>query len=174
MKKWLLLLVIFFSTQSYSFAVPPIEFLTQISKSIVIHKDIETVYEHVKDTMNDDTWRTEVNDMSADGPFRLGTTYTEDAHIGLNRNFITKTVLMGYFKNKMAYYVTPLKAKYFLSSLRQVKKIDEETTEFTYTVKFDSRMSEETLGINLSPRILEISYGIIMKQYLRNLKRYLE
>jgi len=155
-------------------AQPGSEFLTRITKSITINQDITTVFDHVKNTMNDDTWRSEVNQMQADGPFEVGTTYTEDAHIGLNRSFITKTILADIRKNQRAFYVTPQDAPYYLSSLREVERIDDQTTKFTYSVEFDSRMSKETLGINLSPKILAATYGMIMSKYLRNLKRYLQ
>ncbi len=172
MKSLLLTLCILLSHAG--FAQIEEQYRTHLSKSIIINKDISTVFEHVKNTMNDDTWRTEVNQMQADGPFQVGTTYTEDAHIGLRRNFITKTVLVALEENVKAYYETPTQATYALTSLREVKRIDDEKTEFTYTVEFDSRMSRETLGINLSPSILQVSYGVIMAKYLRNLKRYLE
>ena len=183
MKKWnFLILTLSLLSLSLNIVAIEEEFLTEISQSIVINKPIDEVYDHVKDTMNDDTWRNEVREMTADGPFAIGTTYTEVAHIGLNRNFVTKTILVDLRKNQRAFYITPTDAPYFLSSLREVKKLksdeidekNQQSTEFTYTVKFDSRMSKENLGVNLSPRILEISYGIIMKKYLRNLKRYLE
>ncbi len=140
-----------------------------ISKSILINEKIEDVYIHVSNTLNDDTWRTEVNDMQADGAFEVGTTFTEDAHIGLRKNFITKTVLMELIENKKAFYQTPLDAKYFLSSLREVEVVSESKTRFTYTVVFDRAMSRETLGANLPSGLLEFSYGLIMKGYLRNL-----
>jgi hypothetical protein len=152
----------------------PEQYLTHISRSIIIKKPLSEVFDHVKDTTHDDTWRTEVNQMDANGPFQVGTTYTEDAHIGFNRNFITRTVLLILNPLEKAYYQTPPDAPYFLSSLREVKKIDHEMTEFTYTVEFDSRMSRETLGLNLPPTLLELSYGVIMKNYLLNLKSYLE
>lgn len=148
--------------------------LVHISKSIVINRTIEEVFHHVKNTLNDDTWRTEVNSMEADGPFALGTTYIEDAHIGLQRNFITKTVLVNIVENDTAFYVTPKNAKYFLSSLRTVESIGEDQTKFTYTVEFDAMMSKETLMILLPHEVLAFSYGIIMGQYLKNLKDYLE
>ncbi len=148
--------------------------LVHISKSIIINRPIQEVFELVKNTLNDDTWRTEVNSMEADGPFALGTTYTEDAHIGLQRNFITRTTLVKLIENKLALYLTPEDAKYFLSSLREVISIDEENTKFTYTVEFDSEMSKETLMIHLPNEVLEFSYGLIMNQYLKNLKDYLD
>ncbi|PIP88938.1 MAG: hypothetical protein COW01_05115 [Bdellovibrionales bacterium CG12_big_fil_rev_8_21_14_0_65_38_15] len=148
--------------------------LVRISKSIEIKRPIQEVFEHVKNTLNDDTWRTEVNTMEADGPFMIGTTYTEDAHIGLQTNFITKTTLISLIENKLAFYQTPENAKYFLSSLREVESLNDQKTKFTYTVEFDYEMSKETLRIKLPKEVLEFSYGLIMSQYLKNLKEYLD
>ena len=148
--------------------------LVHISKSIVINKPISEVYNHVKNTLNDDTWRTEVNSMEADGDFVIGTTYTEDAHIGLKRNFITKTTLLELIKDKRAFYKTASDAKYFLSSLREVESIEAFKTRFIYTVEFDYEMSKETLMVKLPVEVLTFSYGLIMNQYLNNLKDYLE
>ncbi len=172
MKSTILILSVLFGHLTYGKIDE--RYLTHLSKSIIIDKPIEEVFNHVKDTMNDDTWRSEVNQMQADGSFQVGTTYTEDAHIGLRRNFITKTVLVEVRENEKAYYETPDEAKYALTSLREVEKISDSKTKFTYTVEFDSRMSRETLGLNLRPGILQVSYGVIMAKYLRNLKRYLE
>lgn len=148
--------------------------LVTISKSVIINKDITSVFDHVKNTLNDDTWRKEVNHMSADGPFQIGTTYTEDAHIGFQKHFITKTVLVGLKDLDHALYITPKNAKYYLSSLREVKSLGPHRTKFTYTVKFDQRMSKVTLGVSTPRPLLVIGYGVIMSQYLNKLKRHLE
>lgn len=148
--------------------------LITISKSIEIQAPIEDVFDHVKNTLNDDTWREEVNSMEADGPFMIGTTFTEDAHIGLERNFITKTTLIELIDNERAFYQTPLNAKYFLSSLRKVQALSSDKTKFTYSVEFDHEMSKETLRIKLPEQVLEFSYGLIMSKYLKNLKHYFE
>ncbi len=168
MKKLIIALVILYSTN-----VVLAQDLVKISKSIILEESLVRVFTHVSNTMNDDTWRTEVNSMDADGDFEVGTTFTEDAHIGLRKNFITKTTLRQLVANKKAFYQTTADAKYFLSSLREVEKIDQYRTRFTYTVIFDRSMSLETLGANLPASLLEFSYGIIMKNYLNNLKRYL-
>ena len=146
--------------------------LVIISKKIVIDKPIEQVFFHVSNTMNDYTWREEVNEMSGDGNFEVGTTYTEDAHIGLQPNFITKTQLLDLQENDRAYYETPKDAKYFLSSLREVKSLTNNKTLFTYTVIFDSELSKVTLGLRVPRSILRISYGVIINKYLINLKAY--
>ena len=148
--------------------------LVEISKSIVINVHQEAVFDHVKDTTNDHTWRNEVNSMTADGDFEVGTRYTEDAHIGLQRNFITTTVLKELQDLQLAYYETPQDAKYFLSSSRNVERLNDRQTLFTYIVKFDPKMSKETLGQYYSIGFLKLSYGLIMNFYLNNLKNYLE
>ncbi len=151
----------------------PAELVT-ISKSISINKDVEVVFNLVKNTMNDDIWRSEVNSMQASGEFEVGTVYTEDARIGFNRNFVTRTQLVRLVENKEAFYVTPKSEPYFLSSLRQVEKMKNGKTKFTYTVQFDKNMSKKAFGLNVSKRMLKLGYSVIMGQYLRRLKNYLE
>jgi hypothetical protein len=148
--------------------------LVHINKSVEIDQDIKVVFDLVSNTMNDHHWRSEVNDMSADGEFAVGTIFTEDAHIGLRKNFITRTQLIELHDLKNAFYVTPKDAPYFLSSRREVKELSNGKTLVTYTVKFDPKMSRVTVAIPLPRKVLEVSYGLIIKKYLKNLKKYLE
>jgi hypothetical protein len=168
MKKVLFVTIILFVSMS-SFASKG---LVEISKSIVIDAPVDIVFNHVSNTMNDHTWRDEVNSMSADGAFEVGTIFTEDARIGLQQNFITRTQLLDLKENLSAYYETPNNDKFFLSSYRHVKSVSSNKTLFTYTVKFDQEMSKVTLGVKVPRSILKIGYGVIMKRYLVNLKEY--
>lgn len=145
-----------------------------ISKSILINAPLSKVFNVVKNTMNDHLWRDEVNSMTASGDFEIGTIYTEDAHIGLAKNFITRTQLVEFVPSSHAYYITPKDAPYFLQSNRNVLRIDQGKTLFTYTVTFDASMSKATLGVKLPAKVLEKSYGVIINKYLRNLKRHLQ
>lgn len=157
----------------FNLQAKPGELIT-ISQSVLIEREVEIVFDLVKNTMNDDIWRSEVNSMQASGEFEVGTVYTEDARIGLNKNFITRTQLVRLVENSKAFYVTPKSEPYFLTSLRQVEKTQNGMTKFTYTVQFDKNMSKKAFGINISKRMLKLGYSVIMKQYLRKLKNYLE
>lgn len=157
----------------FNLQAKPGELIT-ISQSVLIEREVEIVFDLVKNTMNDDIWRSEVNSMQASGEFEVGTVYTEDARIGLNKNFITRTQLVRLVENSEAFYVTPKSEPYFLTSLRSVEKTQNGMTKFTYTVQFDKNMSKKAFGINISKRMLKLGYSVIMKQYLRKLKNYLE
>ncbi|WP_127714481.1 hypothetical protein [Halobacteriovorax sp. HLS] len=148
--------------------------LATISKSILIESSHSDVFDIVKNTMNDYLWRSEVNHMSSNGEFEIGTIYTEDAHIGFAKNFITRTQLVELKSEDYAFYITPKDSPYYLESLRQVKRIDHNRTLFTYTVKFEASMSKATIGISLPAKVLEKSYGVIMNKYLRSLRNHLE
>ncbi len=147
--------------------------LAVIEKSIIIHRPHAEVFAHISNSLNDHTWRSEVNSMEADGPFGIGTTFTEDAHIGLNPHFITRTVLLE-LSDEHAYYQTPADARFYLSSLRRVESVSPYKCRVTYRVEFDVAMSEPTLGVKLPAQVLSPSYGVIINHYLRNLRAYLE
>ena len=111
--------------------------LVKVSRSIVIDEKSSTVYEVFANTLNDHLWRDEVNSIVADGPFEVGTNYTEDAHIALKKNFITKVQLVELIDQELALYKTPEDAPFFLSSKRKVEQLSDGKTRATYTVEFD-------------------------------------
>lgn len=168
--KTITILFILSIISSHSFAYTK---LVSISKSIEIDVNKERVFEIVSNTMNDHLWRSEVNSMEADGEFAVGTIFTEDAHIGFRKHFITSTQLIELIEDKKAFYVTPPNAPFYLSSKREVKTLQNGGTIFTYTVLFDPKMSRSTLGVAVPVKVLEISYGVIIKTYLKNLKKFL-
>lgn len=167
-KRWMM--KIFLSLLILSTSVCAQASLAYVQKSVILTKPLEEVFEYVKDTTHDKCWRREVNSMTANAPFGIGTFYVEDAHIGLNRNFITTTQITDLKDNDFVLYETPADAKYYLSSHRKVQKISESKTKFTYTIQFDPKMSKETLGLYIPARILSASYGILVRSYMRKLK----
>ncbi|MBC76354.1 MAG: hypothetical protein CME64_10100 [Halobacteriovoraceae bacterium] len=148
--------------------------LVKVSRSIVIDEKSSTVYEVFANTLNDHLWRDEVNSIVADGPFEVGTNYTEDAHIALKKNFITKVQLVELIDQELALYKTPEDAPFFLSSKRKVEQLSDGKTRATYTVEFDYEMTRHTAYFPIPKKIVWFAYDQIMKKYLLNLKSHFE
>ncbi|EPZ50026.1 polyketide cyclase/dehydrase and lipid transport [Bacteriovorax sp. BAL6_X] len=165
-----LLLLITLLISNITFAIETV----QVTGSIEINTPIEEVFEFVADPMNDHHWRSEVNDMATNSrTFEIGSTFREDAWIGIRKHFITTTELIELNAPHQALFETVRSNPYFLRSNRMFKE-SENGTIFTYVVDFDRRMIKETFGFNAKPEVVVKLYGVLMKKYLKKLKRKLE
>ncbi len=148
--------------------------LVKVSRSIIIDQESSEVFELFANTLNDHLWRDEVNHIISDGPFEVGTNYTEDAHIALKKNFITKVQLVELIDQKLALYKTQDDAPFFLSSKSEVNELSDRKTRVTYSVEFEYKMTKHTAYFPIPKKIVWLAYDQIMKKYLLNLKRHLE
>ncbi|MFG1501295.1 SRPBCC family protein [Halobacteriovorax sp. XZX-3] len=168
MRQLILIIAATISTLSYALET------VQVTGSIEIDAPIEEVFEFVADPMNDHHWRSEVNDMATNSrTFEVGSTFREDAWIGIRKNFITTTELIKLNAPYQALFETVRSNPYFLRSNRMFNE-SENGTLFTYVVDFDRRMIKETFGFNAKPEVVVKLYGVLMKKYLKKLKKRLE
>ncbi|WP_412470166.1 MULTISPECIES: SRPBCC family protein [unclassified Halobacteriovorax] len=168
MRQLILIIAATISTLSYALET------VQVTGSIEIDAPIEEVFEFVADPMNDHHWRSEVNDMATNSrTFEVGSIFREDAWIGIRKNFITTTELIKLNAPYQALFETVRSNPYFLRSNRMFNE-SENGTLFTYVVDFDRRMIKETFGFNAKPEVVVKLYGVLMKKYLKKLKKRLE
>ncbi len=146
-----------------------------IKRSVVINKPIEKVCEFVSNPMNDHLWRSEVNEMSIEGGELVeGAVVREDAWIGLQRNFITKTEVIRLDCTNDALFLTTDENPFYLQSHRIFESLGKNKTRFTYDVEFDVRMISVTLGLNINPELVARGYGIKMWSYLQKLRKVIK
>jgi len=153
-----------------SLSVQALDVVT-VKHSVVLDAPIDKVCEFITNPLNDDQWRSEVNDMTIEGGvLEVGAVIAEDAWIGLRRNFITKTRVEILNCPDEALFITTNDNPFYLRSHRYFESIDESSTRFTYDVEFDVKMIPATLGGNWNPDFVSSMYGIQMKRYLNKLK----
>jgi hypothetical protein len=146
----------------------------QMQGSINIKASLDKVYKFASDSMNDKYWRTEVNKITSNGIFGLGTRYIEDAKLGIHSNYITKTEVIDFVSNQFAIYETIPENKFYLRSSRFFEKVSTNETKFTYVVNVEENMIKDIWGFKIPTSIATYGYRMFMKSYLRKLKNLLE
>jgi len=144
------------------------------SESVTIEKPIYEVFDFVADARNDEYWRTEVHSISSEGPFEIGTIYTEDAFLGLHYNYITKVKLEELDPPFSAVYVTTIDNPFRLESHREFFGEGESSTRFKYTVYVEKDLIYDILFPGVPIILAEFGYKSLMKSYLKKLKKHLE
>lgn len=164
-------LLVLFLFCNLSFALDTVN----VKKSVIINQPIDKVCAFVSNPMNDHLWRSEVNKMSIEGgELREGAVIVEDAWIGLQRKFITKTEVVRLDCPHDALFITIEENPFYLQSHRIFESLDENRTKFTYDLDFDVRMITETLGLNINPQLVARGYGLKMWSYLQKLKQVIK
>jgi len=158
-----------FVESSYAFEI-------SFEESINIKKPIEEVFFFAANAINDETWRTEVHSITTNGPFDVGTVYTEDAFLGFHYNYITKVEIKDIEAPLKAVYETTFDNPFKLKSLREFSSVGVggDSTKFTYTVFVEEALIYDILFEGVSLKLAENSYRRLMKGYLKRLKRRLE
>ena len=147
-------------------------FTTQAS--IEIKAPPEVVFELAADTTNDYLWRDEVHQITASGPFEVGTKYLEDAALGIHKHYYTEVSLVELEQPFKAVYVTTKENPYYLKSSRMVKKISNNLTRLTYHVVIQKEMIQSITGLPLPAGLTSLVYSARMKKYLRKLRNVIE
>lgn len=162
--------LIFLSTSA--FAQDQIRTFT-VENRVTIDADIETVFEFAANPLNDTQWRSEVNAMTASGPWEVGTVYDEDSRLGLNPHYVTPTILTELEAPYQMVVETP-EDHLFLQATRTFEELDDGRTRMTYRLEVDIRMPAAATGLSLPPFLVEIYYNHVMRVYLWHLKNILE
>jgi len=139
--------------------------VVQVQSTIILNTDQEKACTYVSNPLNDHHWRKEVNSI-----IRVDGQYIEDAWIGIRKNFITITELIDSNCPNFSTFITTKENPYYLRSHRSFQYIDDNKTEFTYTVDFDVKMIKETFGFQAKPSVVKELYLILMRSYMRKLK----
>lgn len=161
-----------FFVSTAAFGQEPFQTFT-VENSIVIEADIDTVFDFAANPMNDTQWRSEVNAMSASGPWEEGTIYYEDSHLGFNPHYITPTILIELDPSDTMVVETP-EDNLYLQAKRTFEERENGNTLMTYRLEVDVRMPTDAAGFYIPPLLAKIYYNNVMRVYLWRLKTILE
>lgn len=145
----------------------------EVQNSIVINAPAEAVFCFAGNPENDAAWRSEVNDMTADGPWAEGTLYYEDSTLGLNKHYLTITELEELDYPNLMIVQTPADSL-FLRAERSFETLANGKTRFTYKLIVDVRMPLAATGLPVPPLLAKLYYGQVMRNYQAKLKQLLE
>ncbi len=149
--------------------------LIKTTRSILVNKKAESVFDFFANPSNDNLWRTEINKSTIDGTLQLGVTISEYSYLSKRvPNNLIELVCVRFDKNKLAIFETQHNAQFHIRSQRQVNAILENTTEIIYTLDFDIDLVKYALGFALPKFIVSFKAASDMKKYLRQLKTKLE
>lgn len=141
--------------------------------SIVINKDIETVFEFFCDLRNDKFWRKEINFTTAD-KIELGAVAVENSYLSKKvSNYTSKLICCEYMKNERITYET-LPDYFFLRSNRAVEFVTANATKITYKLAFDKAIVKHGLGFDLPHFLVSLVAKSDMKKYIHRLKKIVE
>lgn len=145
----------------------------EVEQSIVIDAAQEDVFCFAANPLNDAQWRSEVNEMTADGPWAEGTLYLEDSSLGSNPQYLTETFLQVLeFPTRMV--VQTPQDSLFLRAERTFEAMENGKTRFTYHLTVDTRMPRAATGWSLPTWLVRWHYNNVMRRYQRALKQLLE
>jgi hypothetical protein len=143
--------------------------------SIIINKNVQTVFTFFANPSNDNLWRSEINKSTLDGPLQVGVTINEYSNISKNvPNNLIELKCIQCEVNSLAIFETPDNAAFYLRSKRQVKAISDNATEVIYAIEFDINIVKYALGFALPKFLVSLKAAYDLKKYLVRLKTTLE
>jgi hypothetical protein len=150
--------------------------IIQQTGSIIISRDIETVFCYISDLRNDQEWRKEINSTSAsDQPINIGHIVEEDSFLSRRvPSYRKQLICTAYIPNNRIVYQTLPGNPFSLSSIRSVTAIGPQQTKFTYSLVFSSKIVKHGLGIGLPAFIVSYVTRSAIKKYLKKLRIILE
>jgi len=149
--------------------------LVKTSGTILVNKDIATVFDFFTNPANDKFWRTEINQSLLDGVLQPGMRVAEYSHLSKKApNNLIELTCVQFDKNDRAVFETQNSAQFYEKSERNVKAISSNTTQVTYTVCFDTSLVKFALGFALPRFIIQMKAHSDTKKYLKQLKTQLE
>lgn len=143
--------------------------------TILINKNVESVFDFFANPSNDNLWRTEIIKSTHNGTLQLGALVSEYSYLSKKAsNNLVELKCIEFDKNKIAVYETLNSAKFYLKSQRQVKSVSNNSTEVIYTLYFDKSIVKFALGFALPKFIISLKANSDVKKYLKQLKIILE
>lgn len=147
-----------------------------VTSSILISKDIETVFEYLADYSKEPLWRNEVKNVSMSTDIvKKGTMIREDTFLSKKIPSHTSVlVCTGYEKNKHAIFETTAENTFYQKKMRYVEAEGTNKTKVTYRLQFDVAIVKYSMGFALPAFIVDLYTKMLMKKYLKILKNILE
>lgn len=149
--------------------------IIKVTGTVLVNKNLERVFGFFANPVNDNLWRTEINESKLNENLQLGTTVFEYSYLSKKApNNLIQLTCVQYDKNNVAVFETSDNAPFYLKSHRQVKPISGNRTEVIYTLDFDLDIVKFALGFSLPKFVVSFKAKSDMKKYLRQLKTRLE
>ena len=149
--------------------------LIKITGTILVNKNVETVFDFFANPSKDKLWRTEINQSQLEGILQLDVIVAEYSYLSKKAsNNLVELKCVKFDKNKIAVFETLDSAKFYIISERQVRSVSSNTTEVVYSLSFDKSIVKFALGFSLPKFIISLKAKSDMKKYLRQLKIKLE
>ncbi|MBC5992381.1 SRPBCC family protein [Pontibacter cellulosilyticus] len=150
--------------------------MIDVTHSIVVHQNIEQVFDYLSDLRHDKEWREEINTTTvADTIPGLNTIAVEDSFLSKRvPNYIKKLQCTEYVKNASVVYQTFPDNDFFLRSSRKVELLSANETRIIYQLEFHKAIVKFGLGFNLPAFIVALVTRTAMKKYMNKLKNILE
>jgi hypothetical protein len=143
--------------------------------SIIINKNVQTVFTFFANPSNDNLWRSEINKSTLDGPLQVGVTINEYSYMSKKvPNNLIELKCVQFDIDNLAIFQTPDNAVFYLRSKRQVKAISDNVTEVIYAIEFDINIVKYALGFALPKFLVSLKAAYDLKKYLVRLKTTLE
>lgn len=144
-----------------------------VENQVVIDAEVQSVFEFAANPLNDVHWRSEVNEMTASGPWEVGTIYTEDSRLGIRPHYVTPAVMIELEPPHRMVVETP-EDNLYLRATRTFEPLDDGRTMMTYRLDVDLRMPVDVSGLYLPRFFVELYYNHVMRFYLSRLRYILE
>lgn len=147
-----------------------------VERSIVINKDIETVFAYVANLRNDKNWRKEINDTTLSTPLpQLNSVARESSFLSKKVPARIATLQCTTFTpNESVAYTSLPTEDFYLANTRSVQAISPSTTRLTYSISFDIGIVKHGLGFSLPRFIIAWHTTKTMEKYLAALKAIFE
>ncbi|QHJ06238.1 SRPBCC family protein [Hymenobacter busanensis] len=147
-----------------------------VERSISIAADAAQVFAFAADLRNDAAWRAEVHgtqlNTAQPGP---GSIATEDAFLSAKRpHSLTQLHYVAYEPSRYMHCTTATDAPVWMSVERTFRAHGLASTEFVYSLTFETRLVQEALGFAPPRWFLRWYTGLMMGRYQRQLKRLME
>lgn len=132
-----------------------------------------TLFDFVSNLENDSKWRTEITKTRLHGALTLGTRATEESHLSQKLPaHILELQCTHWDPPHKVIWETVAESPYYLKSIREVRRITDQSCTFDYTITFDRSIVYKALGFKLPGFILAIGARRAMKKYLAQLQAH--
>jgi len=148
--------------------------LISLQAQIEIDAPVERVFAFATDVRNEHLWRSEVIEIVADGPLRMGAGMVERLALGAVRGYVTRVRVTALIPNAiLRVEAAPRHPRRFIAE-RRFERLGANRTRLTYLVRPDIRILSDLWPFPLAPGVAKAYYELRMHRYLAELKRLLE
>jgi hypothetical protein len=149
--------------------------LIKASGRILVNRNLEPAFDFFANPANDPLWRKEINRSILLGTLERGARVEAFSYLSKRApNHLQELVCVAFQDKSLAVFETPDNAPFYLRSEREVRKIDDTTTELLYSIQFSLNIVSFALGFALPKFIVSIKTNSDLRKYLKQLKVHLE